>query len=69
MELIKYSYSCSRIIDLLAYKLKTIQMIMAEMDKHPDSYMNDGTFLNKLLIPVSDGYLNVYGSPKENRIT
>ena len=27
-------------------------MAMAEMEKHPDSYMNDGPFINKLLIPV-----------------
>ncbi|XP_063691818.1 protein SCAI-like [Bolinopsis microptera] len=26
-------------------------MAMAEMEKHPDSYMNDGPFINKLLIP------------------
>ena len=46
-------------------------MIMAEMEKHPDSYMNDGNFLNKLLIPVSDGYLNVLLCTflKEHRIT
>ena len=28
-------------------------MTMADMEKHPDSYMNDGPFINKLLIPVS----------------